>query len=294
MMQQDRPGTVSEGAVRGMVEIMREEETEHYHSLLAAIIVLGLLVLAGLVVGFVIVGIQISDIDDIQSETNDIWKALQAQQAQLELILNCTQQIKANLTDFPEEVTNATLVALEEFFPRPLPLSRVLCDHEQDVPIPRDAYVLLSSNLTNTESFPLTSVLYNVNSGVIEIASPNLQADQTVMISFEVRVFITEIPSDGIYSLALSTSSNCEYDNCPSSFLSVTQRYVDANPEWGVGNLWMFLEGTYPAQVGQRYFLFVGSKDGGGKVPGTAQKGVSTCAALSISLSVVTPAFLSP
>lgn len=292
--QQPQQGTVSEGTVRRLVEEARKEETSHYHSLLIAIIVLGLLIIAGLVVGFIIIGLQTNDIDNIHSEVNDIWKALQKQQEQIDFLINYTEQIKANLTDFPDEVTNATLVALEEFFPRPLPLTRTLCAHEQDVPIPADAYVLLSSNLTNTESFPFTSVLYSFKSGVIEIDAPNLQDDETVIISFNIRVFITQIPTDGIYSLALTTSTNCEYDNCPSSFLSVTKRYVSDNPEWGVGNLWMFLEGSYPAQNGQRYFLFVGSKGGGGIVPGTAQEGVSTCAALSISLNSIMPASLSP
>lgn len=286
------------GAIRNQFESLRKQEVEHYHGILAAVIVLSLLIIAGLVVGFVIVGLQTDDVSDIKSEVGDIWDALKEQQAELDDIKLCTEQIKANISELQQNLTNiieeAVLAELEDFFPRPLPLSRVLCDHEQDIPVPADAYVLISSNLTNTEAFPFTSIEYNFESGVIEVGSPNLGSDQTVIIQFEIRVFITEIPSDGIYSLVLSTSANCDYDDCPAGFYSVTQRYVDANPEWGVGNLWMTLKTNLPAQVGQRYFVFLGSKGGGGMVPGTAQEGVSTCAALYISVTAVTPTFLSP
>lgn len=125
---------------------------KRYKSLLTAIVILGLLILGGIIAGFIVVGLEVRSIkntvESTQDEVNSIWKFLKINdkrddrdieklekwvslliwkvgklQEQLDVIQNCTEQIKVevnNITDCSEieqdveDILNCTLLIKDD------------------------------------------------------------------------------------------------------------------------------------------------------------------------------------
>ena len=288
----------SEGTIRRQFEELEEKITEQFHSILAAVIVLGLLIIVGLVVGFVIVGLQGRNISKIKSEVEDVWSSNRQIKNEVWEVKECTEQIKANFSEFEAnftmDVEEAVMTVLDDFFPQPLPVSRILCDHNGNIDLPASTNVLISSNLTNTDMFTTTSTGYDADTGQILIQSPQITDDQVVIVQFQVRVFISSIDEDGTYSLILSTSDDCEFNNCPNGFYSTTVRFLVDSPEFSENGIWIELNTKIPIQTEQTYYVFLRSNSGSGIVIGSESGDLTACSALYISIEPVTSMFLLP
>ena len=103
------------------IDVLEERNQSRYSSLLAATVILGLMIIAGIVVGFIIVGLQVHDtnnrVKNIQDEVNDVWSFLKKSnkefnhdddsykydfrkiQKLLEEVLWCTNKIKYQIVD---------------------------------------------------------------------------------------------------------------------------------------------------------------------------------------------------
>lgn len=294
--QQQQPlmSPISESSIRRQFEELEKRNTENFHGILAAVIVLGLLIIIGLVVGFVIVGLQSRDISKVKDEVGDIWNTLDD-------VKDCTEQIKDDINDLIDNVGNITMAieeivddALDDFFPRPLPASRVLCAHANDIDLPNTVNVLISSNLTNTNMFTTSSIGYNVNTGAITVRTPEIESNQVVVVNFQIRVLIRDIDTGTTFSLILSTSSNCEAGNCPNGFYSTLSRFDDNNPLFSETAQWIELNTNIAIDTTQRFFVFLRSDSGSGTVFGTETDDSTACAALYISVQAMTPMFAKP
>lgn len=345
---------------------LESRNQNRYCSLVTTVIILNLLVIGGIVAGFIILGLQTRDIRndvsdikhlldgssdseidddsikllykklhaifeevwdtnrcakeikkqlvDVKNDTDSILNCTEQLKDEFGLvkndttdILNCTEQLKENVAvvnsrtvlirQEVEDVSSCTEQIKEDlnnFPPRPLPISRVLCDPLQDIELPQDVNKLISTNLTNTEMFATTSVGYNPNSGAIIIRTPFINTTEVAVVQLQVRVLIRQIEEDSTFSLILSTSANCNFGDCADGFYSTTRRFDMEQPEFSESGLWMQLSTKLPVQTEQRYFVFLRSNTGSGKIFGDDTDDSTACAALYISIEPVAPLFLLP
>lgn len=283
--------------LRQQFKALEEKNSRRFNGLLAAVIVLGLVIIAGLVVGFIVIGLQGRDVSDVKDEVGDIWKTVSD-------ILDCTQQIKADIADLGNTTGNITMEveqivedALADFFPRPLPISRYLCAPANTLELPEEVNVLLSANLTNQNlpSFPSMSVSYNSNNGAITVNS-DLPDGQAVSIRVVIQVLISNAGSDsgdeeGTFSLIMSSSANCEFENCPNGFFSQLGHFDPNAKLFSDSGLIITIDRAFTVESGFRFFVFLRSNSGNGEVRGQENGDATPCATFSISIQAATPAF---
>lgn len=298
------------GIIRNQFEQREERENERYTSLLAAIVVLGLLIIIGLIVGFIIVGIQgkntYDKTKDIDNEVEDIWSSNKEILTQLAKIEANTEQILKDIADLEDNVGNISMAieqivvdALDEFFPQKLPAAVYICGPQGSLTLPASENVLISGNLSKMSDFPETSFTYHPRNGRIEITKPNLESTETVSVSVLIRVFIDQAGGEsgdtaGTFSLILSTSPNCKFEDCPDGFYSTLSRFDPNDPEFNENGLWMELNPQFTIKTGLNFYVFLRSNNGNGFVRHTESGDVTPCAGLTISIQSMTDTFLIP
>lgn len=236
--------------VQEQFDELEDRNQQRYHSILAAVVILGLLIIAGVVVGFVIVGLEVRDtrnrVKSIQHEVNSIWESLgggggakkssssddhkkhdsksededyksylykKSFHDWMHKLEYSVKDIKSQLDD----IQNCTEdIKTNVSRSSKLPASALLCEPQQEIRLPAATNVLISANLTSRNRFVRTSVGYNPVNGEVIFRPPNLNTTENLSIKLQIQVVINEAggvndTDTGTYVLTVSTSPTCEF-----------------------------------------------------------------------------------
>lgn len=302
-------GSDQSGMIRGQFEELREENSERFTSLIAAVITLGILAIIGLIVGFIIIGIQGNNtynrVKDIDSEVEDVWSSNSRIELELAAVKSCTEQIKEDIADLQNN-TNLTMTieqivieALNTFFPPPLPISGYLCAIANQIDLPNSENVLISANLTNLNlpDFPMAGVSYNSESGRINIAN-TLPNNQAVSVQIKIRALINQAGGEdgneqSTYSLIMSEDRDCEFEDCPRGFYSTIAHFDPNCLQFSDNDILIEIDQIFTIQSDDnfRFFVFIRSNNGNGRVLSSESGDATPCSAFSISIQSVAPSF---
>jgi len=245
------------------LDLKREvDELEHrnqsrYHSILAAVIVLGLLIILGIVIGFIVLGLENNDVKKkVRHLKNDIGAL---QQFPLSRVL-CGASSTINLPATTNVLISANLATSDQF-----PSTSV-------------------GYSSNTGEISIRSPTLESGEQVI------IHIQARVLISEAGGPHANE---SSTYSLIMSTSGSCDFGDCDSGVYSTTGRYQTSNQLFGDNIYWLELNTKISVSGSDSsfFFFFLRSNTGNGVI-NTVSSDAANCASLWFSLQALTPSFV--